>query len=499
MLNLESPPTTCASLTAQLFDVLNRQELVYCHWKSNERLDEGLRGETDLDLLVSRDSFDQAIAVLLNLGFKQAHVIHGVATPGVLHFYAFDPDLDDLIHVHLYCRMMTGESLVKTHILPLDGLLLNETERRGEIQVPARDAEAAVYVLRNFIKSGSLLHSVLHDRGGDPSEFWFPHEGVDADAAFVALSQYDTGVDRALFKQCFEALRSNQPWSKRWKLGRKVRRRVRGWQRFSNIARLRGYRTVILNKLWRMANGRMNNKTLQSGGAVIAFIGGDATGKSTLVNATKDWLGKKLAVRCVHVGKPRSSWVTMPLDALLPVARRCFPGQRHQSQQAIESKAESFNESRRSYSILYAMRAVTLAWNRSRLLRTTHRRAAKGDIVICDRFPADEPGCTDGPRLRITESQSWFMRSLARLEQRLYSQHPSPDIAIRLHVSLETAKERNRVREKSDKHSEEDLEIRHRNVAHWSRRGIKSLHDISTEPPLQQTFRAVQDAIWESL
>lgn len=38
----------------EIFDELLQQEVNYCHWKSNEHLADGLNGEIDMDLLVSK-------------------------------------------------------------------------------------------------------------------------------------------------------------------------------------------------------------------------------------------------------------------------------------------------------------------------------------------------------------------------------------------------------------------------------------------------------------
>lgn len=506
MIKLEHRPTSSIGLASLLFDVLNQHEIVYCHWKSNELLAEGLKGETDLDVLVDRASFTPTIVILLNLGFKQAEVHCGPRTPGVLHFYAFDPHATDLIHVHLYCHLLTGESLVKTHVLPCDSVLLDRCERIGNVQVPAKEAEAALCVLRNFIKNGSLLHTLLHGRGrkpDEPNEFWFAEEGVDASAAYEVLQKHYRAVDERLFSQCFQAAAEGRPALTQWLLGWRIRHCLRGCARYTYCGRLFAYARLVLTKLRRIAGGKLKNKVLNSGGAVIAFIGGDATGKSTLVAETARWLGGTFAVRITHVGKPSSTWHTASLRVLLPLARRVFPSQRHQAQQSAEASEQTpprGDHPKRSASLLYALRAISLAWDRSQLLRKVHRHAAAGEIVICDRYPTDESGGTDGPRLHVRKSkQSWLINFLARFEQRLYAQTAPPDVALRLHVSIDTAKQRNQRRAKANRHSDENLEIRHQKVRAWKKTGTKVVHDIDTEASLEQTVLSVKEAIWESL
>ena len=68
-----------------------------------------------------------------------------------------------------------------------------------------------------------------------------------------------------------------------------------------------------------------------------------------------------------------------------------------------------------------------------------------------------------------------------------------------MHVSIATAKQRNQSRSKSDKHSDEDLEIRHKQVAAWKKTGAKVVRDIDTEASLEATILSVKEAIWESL
>src|SRR3989442_15584145 len=53
-----------------LFESLGRADVHYCHWKSNWRLPEALRGETDLDLVVHRADTPWFLSVVGALGLK---------------------------------------------------------------------------------------------------------------------------------------------------------------------------------------------------------------------------------------------------------------------------------------------------------------------------------------------------------------------------------------------------------------------------------------------
>src|SRR5688500_6712020 len=64
------PAGTIPSL-ADLLDELVRQQIRYCHWKSNEHLAAGLAGLTDLDLLVDVGDAERLRAVLRGRGSRE--------------------------------------------------------------------------------------------------------------------------------------------------------------------------------------------------------------------------------------------------------------------------------------------------------------------------------------------------------------------------------------------------------------------------------------------
>jgi thymidylate kinase len=152
---------------------------------------------------------------------------------------------------------------------------------------------------------------------------------------------------------------------------------------------------------------------------------------------------------------------------------------------------------------IYALRAVSLAWDRRQLLIKARRLAANDQIVICDRYPSETVGAMDSPRLQKNEvangSAGIIFSWLVYLERRLYKEIPPPDIVLRLKVSMETAKIRNRERIKVGKETDAYLESRHRQSLDWCMEGTKYIYDIDTEQPLVETIFKVKQSIWESL
>lgn len=496
------------TLTDCLVDTFNREEIVYSHWKSNVDLAQAAAGEIDLDLLVDRKSLPQALSILSALGFKAVVTRWGANPPGIRHFYGFDPDSQQLIHVHLFSRVLTGESFVKSHLFPFETMLLENAYYTGPIRVTSKAAELVLFTLRMFIKYGSLPDLVTLWRKSESlkAEVRWLQDGGDLSEALYLLRKYCPVIDAQLFIMCVETLNSDRSRIRRMILAQRVRRRLKVYARHTFFKRLLAYSQLFWVEVRRRLGTKQKNKVLQAGGAVIAIVGADATGKSTLVTETARWLGRPFTVRTVHAGKPPSTWLTAPLNLLLPLIRSRLSSLRTNRLEGHSTSTHanpSPDKNKGLASLVYALRSVILAWERRQLLVRARRATANGEIIICDRYPSDTIGVMDSPRLCEQPTQRGVVPAifnwLARLEQRLYKQIPPPDIVLRLNVSIETALQRNRERFKPGKETDAYIASRHRQTREWHKSGTKYIYDIDTELSLTETILCVKKAIWESL
>jgi thymidylate kinase len=496
------------ALIERMVAELNRQGIVYCHWKGNYSIDRVLSGEKDFELLVDRKSSGRVTAILLELGFRRAVVSWEERTPGVHHYYGCDEQTGQLVHVHYYICLMTGESFIKSHLLPLDTMLLEHGCRIGEIKVPVRPAELIVHTLRVFIKYGSLvdwIYLLRETRDYSAALRWLL-EGDSLSEALCLLERYCPLIDAALFIECIGTLQTPTSFFKKLWVAQRVRRQLRVYERYSGFHRFLAYVFLLWQQGLRRLSGKKRNKVLHTGGAIIAFVGPEATGKSTLVSESQRWLGDVFCVKTVHAGKPPSSWLMAPVNALIPLLRRILPGFRTTRLDGNGSQAnlrKSTSNGANGRSLVYALRAVVLAWDRRQLLTECWRLARQGDIVICDRYPSETVGMMDSPRLVETTGAGRLLPAiynwLARLEHRLYAEIPPPDVVLRLNVSVETAQQRNRERIKADKEDDSYVESRHRMTQPWSRSGTRYICDMDTERSLAATILNVKQTLWELL
>jgi thymidylate kinase len=496
------------ALIQNLVATLNQSGISYCHWKGNYSLDRVLSGEKDFELLVDRRSFNQTLSILLGLQFKRAVVQGEERTPGVSHYYGLDQRTGQLVHVHLYRNLLTGESFIKSHWLPFECMLLENLDTLDGVRVPTRATELISHTLRVFIKYGSLLDLIylFWERKDTNAEFRWLLDGTDLTETLRILKDYSPLIDESLFTQCIDCFRRPSSLVERMALSRRVRGRLAGFERHSALVRWFKYAQLLRNVAWRRANGNRKNKMFHTGGAVVALVGPEATGKSTLVAECARWLGAAITVRTVHAGKPPSSWLMAPVNLSLPLLRTLLPRLRTTSLEGHRSKVDS-NEPNHEFAglstVVYSIRAVTLAWDRRRLLLATRRAAADGVVVLCDRYPSETIGTMDSPRLRERVDQRGVIAGicnwLARVEGKLYAQIPAPDLVLKLRVSIETAKVRNRERVKVDKESDTYVESRHRQLASWSRIATKHVCDIDTDQPLSETIKTVKQEVWAVL
>jgi thymidylate kinase len=496
----------CLDLISHLAEQLHTQKISYCHWKSNINLNESLWGKEDLDFFVSSQSLTPFLNIISQLGFKEADIRFGPETEGVSHHYGFDELSGKLIHIHLFTNLLTGESFVKSHIFPFEKMFLENCHRVAQISVVSKPAELVLFVLRTFIKYGSLpdMLRLAGNSANVCSELKWLLDKDNLSKALDLLKTFCPIIDESLFLECIKAIHENQSFLSKVFLAFRVRKRLQSYSKYTFVGRISAYGLVILAKLKCLLKGNLKNKTLSSGGSVIAFVGADATGKSTLVTETKRWLMKVFAVQKVHVGKPPSAFLTMPFNLSLALAGRLSPKlKRKHAQSRLQDRKSSKTDNKKQTSLLFAIRALSLAWDRYRLLCKVDRARASGEIIICDRYPSQQTGAMDSPRLEEHINENGFkiaiFNRLARCERKIYQKMPLPDIVIKLTVSLEIAKIRNAERKKGDKDSDEFIEVRHRNAHNWFKEGIKHNVEINTDQSISATILKAKKVVWESL
>lgn len=453
-----TPAIQTLGVVQSLFARLAAEEIAYCHWKSNEHLYAAMAGATDFDLLVDRRAASRLAEALASYGFKRFAAIPRRAYPAVEDFLGFDHATGALVHLHVHYELTVGEPYLKGYRLPWEHLTLDTRRLDAEVGVYTADPhiELLLLLVRSALKAGTELFVRPATPALGPAmlrEARWLAERVSLDvlaahtrtllgsAAAESLPEMigPTGPTRAQLRAFRETIapmlrdcRSHPPvlaFTRRW--SREVAARVR------HVRRRLG-----------AAPSGPQLRIVPRGGLLIALIGADGAGKSTLARELEQWLSWKLDVVCMYGGSGVGS-ASMPRRLLKRAAaiaksarRRRSHGHHGETPHAPTGPRERGWAER----VAHLAWALSLARERRRRADVARRARNAGVIVVFDRLPQRQfAGLNDGPRLEHwLHARHPVPRAAARYERATFSTvgRCPPDLVIRLRLSLEEAHHR---------------------------------------------------------
>lgn len=132
-------------------------------------------------------------------------------------------------------------------------------------------------------------------------------------------------------------------------------------------------------------------------GKIVAFLGGDGSGKTSNIKEFSDWFGRYFQVRVIHIGKPPKGPLWFGTLVLLRIRKIL-----------LRIRSDHFHESVKH---LLIARYRHKAFKRAVVLRS------KGYLVCLDRFPL--PGMTymEAPQIRRLSGGGGIFEYLARKEE----------------------------------------------------------------------------------
>lgn len=167
---------------------------------------------------------------------------------------------------------------------------------------------------------------------------------------------------------------------------------------------------------------------------LIAIVGCDGSGKSTLSADLIDWLSPQRPVATVYLGL-RSGEMGNRIKAwplIGPAVERLL------SRKAGQAR----DKSGKIPGLPTALVIYAFSLKRMRAFRRMMALRAKGATIVTDRYPQIEvPGFYDGPGLSAARAGSPAVATLAARERAMYAEMVAqvPTLVIRLNVDVETA------------------------------------------------------------
>jgi thymidylate kinase len=427
-------PFHSASYLDDFFAALTRSGIRYCYWTGASRIDQdaGLLG--DLPLLVDLPNVRHVQQMAISAGFVAPKVVRSNRLPGVNDLLGFDPVNGSLHHLRLRHDIVLGERRLSTYLRPVDEWLLTGTRETNGVRVPSPDKELVLLYLRAILGSSP---SILRSRA---RQGWSPlPEQICGDVAHLLALSTEL-EDAARTSGLPLDHRNMRPFLERVAMaavdnGEVLAERRRLLKALKLFERRPRDLIAVIRTLTRsrsaahsMSRGEPETK-LRTRGALVAVVGADGSGKSTLSADLVAWLRPRVAVRASYMGQSMK-W---PILRAIHVAYRFF-------RRLARSKLRGFS----------ALGALGCRWtSRVRWLYIAGRRrltagnsakhTSRGWVVITDRYPLrafwQMPRPMDGPRLGKDDTK--VGRWLSRLERRIYASMPEPDAVLVLDAPFE--------------------------------------------------------------
>lgn len=443
-------------LVRSLAEALDSNGIIYCHWKSNDRLMEAACGETDLDLLFDPKAQLQVHEILCSIGFIRFETVRYRRYPYIHDYIGIDHETGRLVHVQPHYQLTVGEVRVKSYIIPWAAKILESRVWDKEAGLFRSDPneEMCTLLFRASLKIHSLPRWMRWRTGSDSKELigarreaaWLSKR-VDAERlAELARTRLGstseelirqitkTGLENHLLRDLAQATTG---------VARASRRHSRLRQLYLALYNDTSFNLFRLNKMLGVFITPMHRRVAGSGLA-IALVGVDGTGKSTQVEQITKRLKTKLDVLTLYMGSGKGPPSLMRLPLVLIKRRRSQQMRKHRKHSVKGDNESTQIQSAGAFRLRKILRtswlfwwALSLAFEKRAQLRKLTKARDRGYIVICDRFPQTAVmDRNDGPLLsEFLSSRSGLLRALALWELRSYEAarlRGLPDLVVRM-------------------------------------------------------------------
>lgn len=430
-----------------LFQALNHSGIRYCHWKSNLRLEWGMQGLTDLDLLVDPEDAQVFKQVLAEHDIKPFLAAPGKRYPALEDYMGFDPSSGKFFHLHVHYQLVLGEQFVKNYRLPLEDQFLDSIQYRSGVKIPAPELELIVLSIRALLKyrDRDAIKDILSIRSpGIPAHImgeinWLLNQTC-LNKVSKTLDEVADAISPDLILDFLNTvIITPRAGYRLFRLRQSVRRAISVYQRHNRLWASLTY----FKEFWRrrksflrfMPERKMTNPR---GGLTLALVGVDGAGKTTISRELAAWLDWKLDIHTYYLGSKQPSWMSDRSYLLFRIARRSHRsiskvlGEKNFISRLIEALRQA---------LLYSHYLFT-GYDRYRRYLAGNRNAKNGSISLYDRYPLEAP--LDGPQIHLaSENDPWRIGDIfSKLERKLYQEIKMPDLLFVLEVSPEVSLER---------------------------------------------------------
>lgn len=500
-------------IVKQIFGDFEKEKVKYCHFKSNQHLDESFNGDTDFDIIVDFSDKDKCESILLNYNCKQFEPEWIGRYPGVENWLAFDPDTGKIFHIHLHYQIATGKLLVKDYVLPWTKLILETAKKQSDysIYVANPNIEIIILLTRLIVKSDfrtrfKALFGVYKLNKYMENEYIYLKERIDSNElkkfANIMFSPY-----AAQFIENLILNKSNISAKDFLSLSKIVRRELRLYRRMSSIsANIKSmiFRIIIsvsrrLNRLF--DTNFITKKVTNSGGKIITFIGVDGSGKSTISSEINKWLGKKIECKRVYLGAgdgPKNLFATVVSYLLSKKKKASKITNKNQNNYPQKNKSILTKSIFHIKKLVQSLLIYSIVRDNHKRIKKMHSYRLNGGFSITDRYPQlQHENMNDGIKIKSISRtvKSRIINKLSIQEQKKLQivNEIYPDLVFRLNISAETSMKR-----KPDQSNIEYFALKAEKIKELDFSKSK-LFEINAEKDLEDVLLEIKKIIWNNI
>lgn len=492
---------------------MDKLNVKYCHFKSNEHLYESFQGISDFDILVDSRFKKEVDSVLIKHNCKRFEPEYIGYYPGVENWLAFDVKSGKIFHIHLHYQLITGKKLVKDFVLPWTDIILDNCIRskHWEINISNSNHEILLLLSRIIVKAKfrdvtkALLRIYTLEKDMQ-AEYKFLKKYIDSNKLKTASKEMFSPqiADRLvefilkndnltakgflylnkLFKKEFKNYRRYSPISANFK---------------SNVARSIDLKNKFFSR--KMNKIILTKKVSTSGGKIISFIGVDGCGKSTVSEEISSWLGKKIECKKFYMGVGDGKKNIFASIILFFKNKRVSYSNNEKKQSTKNTRQISFKKNPRNYikKYLHALVIYSVVKDNRKKILKMHKYRMSGGFSILDRYPQlEHENINDGLKLKEYSKilGSNLIKKLSEKEEKLMQivKEIYPNLVFRLDISPSVSMARK---------PEEQIDIKSVQNKIEGIRSLKfeksNLIEVNAEENYDDELLFIKQQIWESI
>lgn len=462
--------------SAALLADLQQENIRFAHWKGNTHLQASLQGQTDMDILVHPNDRLLYEMILKKRQYKKLQSRSWNDYPYMEDWLGFDYTTGVLLHVHTHYDLVNGITPGKYLHLPwLEQFFHHlKTDKQSGWPIPAPELEVLILLIRietNWRHKNPAIPAGKQNELRALLSQVQPHKFRDLCREFelnvpenfdneINLIVKEGNVPAILHLSSFYCNQVDNCVKTKWQL---------------NALNAIYYKQYLKRsrQIGRFAGPLQLKKSVTGSAKMIALVGSDGSGKSTLCTELVKWLTFKIDTHYFYFGK-------QPFI-------RSYDQKQFSKTGFLFSNTTISKYYRKLAGSLFYLQLINRKLN---MLRTGKELLKKNSLVICDRFPQkDVAGFFDGPKLQ-SKKNGW----LRRLEIKKFHRfsEAGADLVFRLNISPEVA-----ARRKPD----HDSKMIEQKCAHLSTLtfGNAKVIDIDAENSIDQVLLDLKRKIWENI